>query len=663
MGRVTDKRLIQELNDRAMAARAGIDYDTVSQSRGYQAAKKKYGSGFSGAGFGGSTGFKPGSIPDSIVQGIADMPMGISNAIIHGTTALGITGKPTQEYSDAMSKVRELQIEDSRAQQGREGFDFARLGGNMATPIPELKGLKALGGARGALARGAASGATAAAAMPVTGPGSGSYVQDKLSQATSGAIFGAGANYGLDKIAGLASKGKLPSVLEQRLDAGARQGIDMSLSEASPRYLTRAASDISSNLPGGRQLINQWDTTLDKFENRARDAATSIGTPRTKMELGQGVDRGLRSWLKTTKESADDLYNKVTRDVPMEAQVDMTPVRKAMVDTMEMFPSAPELGQSLANPTLAKWAQNITHSDGTAKPLFFNEAQRLRSEIGKRLGDPVISSDISRRELKMVYGALTDSMEKALTDAGATGALKTFRRAGQYHAARMKRIDNVIEPILRQNAEGMVNKIKSMLATDAKGTIALRRSMPKEEWDDVASTFFSELGKENPGFQNAEGQGFSVPKFLTDFNNLRKNEDAFNFAFGGTRYAPLREIYGDLATISNSIRQSKKIANFSRSGYTQGLIGMAGLLLTSPMTVVKAAIANTGFAKAMSSPRFARWMLKTGKIVNRGLSGSGQGAERLMQSHIERLPAIAAANSDIADGVNSIYGYFTGEGQ
>jgi hypothetical protein len=341
----------------------------------------------------------------------------------------------------------------------------------------------------------------------------------------------------------------------------------------------------------------------------------------------------------------------------------MSGVRKAMVDTAESFPSNPALGQSLGNPTLQKWAQNLTDEAGNAKPLFFNEAQRLRSEIGKRLGDPVIASDISRRELKMVYGAISDAMENSLKEAGATKALQSFRRAGQYHAARLKRIDQVVEPILNQKAEGIVNKIGTMLKNDAKGTLALRRSMPSDEWGDVAAHFFSQLGKETPTFQDELGQGFSIPKFLTDFNKLRENPTAFNFAFGGTKYAGLHNTYKDLATIADALKQSRKIANFSRSGYTQGLIGLGGLLLTSPMMVVKGVAANTLFAKAMSSPTWARWMLKTGKIINRGLRGGGLGAEKLMQAHVERLPAIATANGDISDAVNALYEYFTGGAQ
>jgi hypothetical protein len=277
------------------------------------------------------------------------------------------------------------------------------------------------------------------------------------------------------------------------------------------------------------------------------------------------------------------------------------------------------------------------------------------------LGQPELVNDIPRRQLSMVYGALTDDMAKSLVDQ--PKALTAFNRATQYYKAGRNRIENFIQPLLSgPKTESTVDRLMATVKDNAKGAQALRRSATPEEWDTVAASIFHDLGKETPGTAGSTGAGFSIPKFLTDYNKLRANDKAFNLAFGGTRYAKLRDNYGDLSEIADSIKHSVKMANPSRSGYVAGATGLAASLFTNPITAMKVIGANYAMSRVFASPKMARWLVKTGKYVRQAQQGSGKAAELALRAHIAKLPAIAASDSDAAEGIGHLYQYLIGGG-
>ena len=672
---INDPALIAELNDRVAAANAGVDYEKASRSRSYKQNRRNAITGKPQSGFQiGSMAEKDMGIGDRFINGmIVDPVSGLAQALTHGANSLqrtlgmdpnrglfggeGAFSDNEVAYQDAQAKIRSQRM--GAAQEARGGgTDYARLAGSFFTPVPPVAKVAKLGRGGNALLQGAVQGGVAAGLQPVVDGGD-NFGRSKLSQVTTGAAFGGAANYGLDRVARMAGRGGNASTLEQRLVAGERNGIDLSLSEASDNNLLRASTDVMSNLPGGGSLVRNARRNAEKFDSVAESAASDTGNVLSRTEMGGNVSSGLRGFVSRFENQSNRMYGDIDRHVSPGTQVDLSATRKAMLDTIEGFPSNPKIGELLTNPRLTKLANELTDDAGNAKQLFFTETQRLRSEIGKMLGQPEIMNDIPRRELAKVYAALTSDMRNSL--AGNPNGLKAFDRATQFYKAGRNRIQSVIEPILNTNSdERAADKVLNMLANDAKGTRALRKSLTPDEWDDVAASIFAKLGDEGPGQAGANG-GFSIPKFLTDFNKLKQNKEAFDWAFGGTRYEKLRDTYGDLAIIADSIKQSKKLSNPSRSGYTGGLIGLGTLIITAPQVAAKAVGGNYIMSRLMASPKFARWMVKSAKIVNRGLSGGGKAAEMLMKAHVAKLPAIAAANSDIADGVDKLYAYMQGD--
>lgn len=132
-------------------------------------------------------------LKDPITAGAQMLPRGLEFVTSLGGAAPNVVSRffgSEAKRVDEMAKAEEAQYQQGRLERGEEGFDIARLGGNIVNPANIAVGLRAgqaLGGAsklRQALAGGAASGLM----TPVT---SGEFGEEKLKQGAIGAAGGA----------------------------------------------------------------------------------------------------------------------------------------------------------------------------------------------------------------------------------------------------------------------------------------------------------------------------------------------------------------------------------------------------------------------------------------------------------------------------------------
>jgi hypothetical protein len=139
---------------------------------------------------------------------------------------------------------------------------------------------------------------------------------------------------------------------------------------------------------------------------------------------------------------------------------------------------------------------------------------------------------------------------------------------------------------------------------DATSIRTLREHMQPSDWNTVAGSMFSQLGAPNPG-QAVEGSGLSFSKWLTDYNKLRGNDEAFKAAFQGPQYAKMSSTMDDLSTVANGIRAGKRFGNPSRSGYVAGDVAMLGSMLHGGVGIPALGM-NYLTAQVMGSPTAAR---------------------------------------------------------
>lgn len=208
------------------------------------------------------------------VQLVANLP-GINGAISSEPTLSDlVTGQtaprnPVNQAIDAKS----ADYEAARAAQGREGFDAARLIGNLAAPANVVIGAAlpvraATTGGR--ILQGARSGAVGAAAAPVVGADE-SFVAEKLMQTGAGAVAGGALTPIAGKIgaaltrravrdpAGVAQQAD--TIMEQGLARLRQEGVDLDAAN-----VARLRGQVEEALRNGRQVDPAALTRQADFE-------------------------------------------------------------------------------------------------------------------------------------------------------------------------------------------------------------------------------------------------------------------------------------------------------------------------------------------------------------------------------------------------------------
>lgn len=665
---VKDPRLAKKLMDAFAIAEAGGDPNLVMKSASY----KKYGMLEGHKGTIGRS-FLQGIIGDPL-EGVSQVTSTVANKLAHalgmdtsgnGMIGAGVGSDPEAAYFRVMPKISNERLDAAREAKGRGGVDISRAVGSLLTPLP--------GGPGNAVARAAYQGAAASALQPVLDPNQ-NLLAGKAAQATIGGVTGAGVGAALNRVArGAAVRPPAPVDPHSTrgvLEAANRLGLDrMGYGMASTTPSIRQLVNFSSKVPGGEVLQRNMDITQDQLGHIVEGAAHAMGGAnggaRSMFEIGRAAQRGSNEFVRGFRRTADRLYANVDTHVPQDFTIMPMNTVQQMAGRARDFTNNPELGELLQNGRLRQFMNAMTDETGHVRPMTFSEAQALRTEIGRLMSGNELINGVTRRELGGVYGALSNDMTDALRHAGNTRGLNAFTRASTYWRAGRNRIDNVLEHIIGNNVaeEGAAKRIQSWVQSNSRNAVALRRSVPNEQWDEVASGIFRQLGEQHPGARLPDSEGFSINKFLTDFNVLRRNERAFNFAFGGTRYQHLAPIYRDLEIVAGAARRGAQVENKSKTGYYVGLGGLVGALFTHPTTALGIVGGNVAFANLMARPRFARWLLNAGRGAMAVRRGAGRGAQAALRAHVERLPAIAASNSDLEPAIVSLYSYLTGQNQ
>lgn len=655
--KITDPRLLAELQDAFDAQEAGVDYETVKRSSGYRASqntpqpnavqnanrakaglkplptpKRKSYSGFGNTDDSGTIRFLRGAFGRP-AESLFQMGANIGNK-------LGLVSDEDKAYYDAAPKIAE-----QRAKKARGGkFDLAGTLGMLATPIPGPAKM-------GPVARAAYQGAVGSTLQPVT-DGADNLFKAKAEQAAIGGAVGAGTGALLNKLATRATKPKVPSVAKQRLEAADRLDLDnFGYAMASDSPVIGQFANFSSKVPGGGPLQKASNSVNDQLGDKVYQLADRIGNKRgTSYEVGSHVRKGLKGFVGSFRDKADDLYAQVDDSVPRDYNFVMPRTLQALNGRANDFDNK-ALGQLFKNPRFKSIFDRMVVKDDVddivaVAPMSYRDVRHLRSEIGEMLGDSEIITKVPKRQIYALYGAISDDIADGLAETGNPQAIAKFKRANNYWRAGRERIDNVLEGLMDEKspAEDVVRRISNMVKKDSKGTSAVRRSLKDDEWGEVAGYLFRQLGETTPA--NTPGPddvGFSTVKLLNDYKTLRKNKRAFDFAFGGTQYEHLAPIYNDMAVVADALKGGAKLANTSGSGYYVGLAGLVGAAFTNPMLVAKIVGSNRVFAELMANPKFARWLTGAGKKYIAGQSRGATVANAMAKAHIERLPAIAAS--------------------
>ena len=264
---------------------------------------------------------------------------------------------------------------------------------------------------------------------------------------------------------------------------------------------------------------------------------------------------------------------------------------------------------------LLKDVMGSTDANGTVP---FRVLQRLRSDIGKQLGDPTKAvDDLSRAELKHIYAALSDDILAVASTRG-NKAVAAFNTASRYYRFNMTQNIKVLDKVLnKQWDEQAFTFAMSGLKDGAHKLRQLKRNMLPQEWNTVAGTVLANLGKAKPGMQDVEGSLFSPSTFLANWNRVAP--EAKTVLFGGKRYFDLRPALDRLARLAASVKDVESMANPSGTGRRFAFLAMffgGGTALTGDVATAAQATASVVIlpniaARLLTFQPFVRWLTKT----------------------------------------------------
>jgi len=196
----------------------------------------------------------------------------------------------------------------------------------------------------------------------------------------------------------------------------------------------------------------------------------------------------------------------------------------------------------------------------------------------------------------------------------------------------------------------LVRKAGEKAGADAKQLLSIRRSIPDDDWNDVAASVIRQLGKPTAGAADPLGEGFSVSTYLTTYERL--SDAGKDVIFGGAGREALCKEMDTLANVVAAQKRVLRLGNPSGTGRVVGTafvfsaLGASAAVGNLPTTAAAVGASYLG-ARAMMSPRFVRW-LYTSPTTALG--------SKAWTRHLANLQQIVAQDDSlrpVADAINA----------
>jgi hypothetical protein len=369
--------------------------------------------------------------------------------------------------------------------------------------------------------------------------------------------------------------------------------------------------------PGGEAARQALENAQDDFGGALENIAGPLGKSATLQDAGSALQQGARDWFgrwRTAQENAwDAVSNKVMQPqpsgIPMPGgpPVSMSGVDQELSRTQSMLPNAPELAGIMQDPVFARLQTALGKDVDPTGALPWQDARNLRTLVGEKLDQSLLSGDQSSAAWRRIYGQLSDSLG---VTARYMGAGNEWANANQITSQGHNFVDNVLSRIIDSKNPAQTSIPPENAAAFALGGAPrggsvlqqIRDQMP-DAADELAAYKLRDMATAKPAYQNAEGDAISPGSYLTGYSRLSDAAKAALFndpeVAAGAR---------NLATVAGSMRDTwQKFGNPS---------GTAGALMHG---------AGAGVGGAVGAAEGARSGYEEGGIggaIKGGLAGA-----------------------------------------
>lgn len=600
------------------------------------------------------------------LQGITAIPEMLTTGALnlYDLGAAGIenlTGIPQTRYS-----ARQLKVRDALTKMGLPEAENATervaedVAGGMAGAGAMVKGGEALARGGNALVRRVgevmSSGPRVQVVAGATGPGAAGIVREEgggpVAQTVAG-VTGAMAPAlpeaaraivrGLAR-GGEAGRQRVAQNIETFEDAGA--GVP-TVGQATESRVARAVESGLSKAPGGAGVMTaKAEAEALGMGKRADQIAVQLA-PRSGAEpAGRAIKSGVDDFVKEFKVTSASMYDKLDKHLPKGTQVKVDSTRAALERLNADIPGAPALSKWFKNAKIqgiegalkkdapATTAEDIVsmilgpdgkgivtgQTSAKAAGVPYEALKKLRTLVGDEMASPSLVSDVPRSKWKALYAALSEDLGAAAKEAG-PNAERALRRANRFYGAGIKRVDDVLSPIVSKSDPEDI--FKAAVSGTKEGATTIRgvmKSIPTESQKVLSATMLRRLGKATPGQQNELGETFSAETFLTNWNRI--TPEAKRALFNPMTPRMRREL-DEIAAVAANIREGSKVfANPSGTAQAAATHMTAGAALISVLTGnfalaggIAAGVGGSNLsARLMTNPDFVRFLAGSTRV-------------------------------------------------
>lgn len=428
--------------------------------------------------------------------------------------------------------------------------------------------------------------------------------------------------------------------MSENIEAFEKAGTSPSAGQAAESGIAHPAESLFGRSPGSIRVISRSaQKTQEELGATAQSIAALKSTKIEPSQAGKSIQVGVEDFVKRFKEGFKKYDNNVSKHFSDGEEITATNTKKAAMELNKVIKGAENISSELSTAKASGISTNLLKDIGDKGTLPYRAVRELRSVIGEKIADAGLTPDVSKGQWKSLYGALSEDLKLAAARKGQK-AITDLNRSNRYYSSGIDRIDNLLSRYSKTNTpEQAYTYAVQGSAQGATKLHALRKSLSRDQWNDVVATTTNNLGKALPGKQNEFGDVFSSERYLTNYMTLHpRAKDAL---FGTGSY---RSSLDNLAKVSARIRESGSIyANPSGTGLASGTIGASGVAIGATLSgnlAVPAGIlgwmaTNNMAARALTNKNFVKW-----------LSGTTKVKQDAMPAHLARLNLIIQNEKD-----------------
>jgi len=430
-----------------------------------------------------------------------------------------------------------------------------------------------------------------------------------------------------------------------------REGIDLDVKALPDDELTR----LSASPP---RLTSFRDVSAAKYERAER----FLPEDKAKAQpVGKGEERNIGG-MPNTVQVLQDIKRRygLTINKAAAARAKKGKDNNLTVGNADPFPDPRWTG----SPNIDASLNSIVSAGGNWR-AGLEGMREIRSMIRRVLSarpDSEVNA-LSRADLKRLYSSVSRDMDGMLRrleadtrdtpqlSARYAAAREAFKEADQFYARYSETFEKVRGLLNLRSDEAVGGAILTAMRDGSRGNVAmlaqLRRALPREALDEMASALIVELGRPS-GRAGAAAQeaGFSPSRWASQWNTL---SDAGKRLMFGHRHE-LKQQLDRFARVAQGMADYEALANNSRTGVSNavwgavaaGGVGASMLSLETLAAVTGAALTGRAAAHFLTSPAYVRWLTRSVELQRNPRPS-------VVASHLRRLENMVRRDGNIDD--------------